>query len=57
MSRPMAFSITLTSAPTSSHRLAISFTKEILVARNALEAYLMSSADSTVVFTKGVSLM
>lgn len=52
----MPRSTTLMSAPTTSHRFAISFTKEIFVARNAFAAYLMSSAVCTVVLTMGVSL-
>jgi hypothetical protein len=47
---------TCTSAPTASHRVAISVMNEILVARKAFDAYLISSAVSTVVFTIGVSL-
>ena len=44
-SAPMAGRTSLASAPTSSHRLAISFAKLILVARKALAAYLIISAD------------
>ena len=35
-----------TSAPTFSHKLAISLIKDILVAKKALEAYLINSAVS-----------
>ena len=45
-----------TSAPSASHRFAISLMNEILVARKAFEAYLMSSAVSSVVSTIGVSI-
>ncbi len=45
-----------TSAPTCSHTLAISLMKEILVARKALEAYLIISAVATLVRTTSVSM-
>ncbi|MNN98100.1 hypothetical protein D3C81_2174050 [compost metagenome] len=41
---PMPCATSVTSAPTFSHMLAISLMKEILVARNALDAYLIISA-------------
>ena len=44
LSRPMPRATSCTSAPTFSHRSAISLMKVILVARNALAAYLISSA-------------
>ena len=44
-SSPMPLTTWLTSAPAASQRLAISLMKEILVARKALEAYLMISAE------------
>ena len=43
-SRPMPRATSMTSAPVSSQTLAISLMKEILVARNALEASLIISA-------------
>ena len=43
-SSPIAWATTETSAPTSSHTFAISLMNEILVARKALEAYLIISA-------------
>ena len=46
---------TSTSAPTSSHTLAISLMKLIFVARNALDAYFTISADGTLVRTTVVS--
>ncbi len=52
---PRATSCTL--APTFSHSSAISLMKVILVARKALEAYLISSAVRRLVNTMGVSLM
>ena len=45
-SLPMAEATSCTSAPTSSHRSAISLMKLIFRARKALAAYLASSADS-----------
>ncbi len=45
-----------TSAPTASQTLAISLMNEILVARNALDAYLIISAVATVVRTTVVSM-
>ena len=53
---PTPFATTRTSAPSPSHRFAISLMKEILVARKQLAAYLMSSAVSSVVTTIGVSV-
>ena len=44
-----------TSAPTSSHTAAIALTKLILVARKALEAYLMVSAEAGSVISVGAS--
>ena len=44
LSRPMPRATSCTSAPTFSHRSAISLMKVILVARKALAAYLISSA-------------
>ena len=41
----MPFTTCVTSPPASSHRLAISLMKEIFVARNAFDAYLMISAE------------
>ena len=52
---PMPLAMECTSAPTFSHRAAISFMKVILVARNALAAYLIISALSSPVKTTGVS--
>ena len=54
-SMPMALATVFTSAPSTSQRLAISLMKEIFVAKKAFEAYLMSSAVSSVVTTMGVS--
>ena len=48
--------MSLTSAPVSSHKFAISLIKEILVAKKALEAYLDSSDVCKLVRTTGVSL-
>jgi len=45
-SRPMPFTTSVTSAPTSSHTAAMALTKLILVARKALEAYLIVSAEA-----------
>ena len=55
-SSPMPLATSWTSAPTFSHRSAISLMKVILVARKALPAYLISSAVSSVVITIGVSI-
>ena len=44
-SRPIPFTTWVTSPPASSQRLAISLMKEIFVARNAFDAYLMISAE------------
>ena len=46
-SRPIPSATAWTSAPTFSHRVAISLMKVILVARNALAAYLIISAVSS----------
>ena len=54
-SRPIAWATTPTSAPTSSHTFAISLMNEILVARKALEAYLIISALAGSVRTTGES--
>ena len=43
LSRPMPRATSCTSAPTASHRSAISLMKVILIARKALAAYLISS--------------
>ena len=45
-SAPIAVATSCTSAPTASHRSAISLMKLIFMARKALAAYLASSADS-----------
>ena len=55
LSRPMDLATSRTSAPTASARRAISLMKEIFTARKLLDAYLMSSAVSMLVFTMGVS--
>ena len=54
-SRPMPFATSATSAPTSSHTLAISLMNEIFVARKALDASLIISATSMSVRTSGAS--
>ena len=54
-SRPIPRATTSTSAPSASHIAATSLMNEILVARKPLEAYLISSALSTSVTTKGTS--
>ena len=54
-SRPMPLATSTTSAPVSSQTLAISLMKEILVARNALEASLIISAERMSVRTSGAS--
>ena len=56
LSRPMPRATSCTSAPTSSHRSAISLMKVIFIARNALAAYLISSAVRRPVNRIGVSL-
>ncbi len=56
LSRPMPRATSWTSAPISSHSVAISLMNEILTARKPFEAYLISSADSTSVMTNGVSI-
>ena len=45
-SYPMPSATSRTSAFTASHRLAMALMYEILVARNAFEAYLIISADA-----------
>jgi hypothetical protein len=50
-SSPIPRATSLTSAPTSSATFAISLMNEILVARNALEASLIISAEATSVRT------
>ena len=52
----MPSATTLTSAPVASQTLAISLMKLILVARKALEAYLIISAEATSVFRTGQSM-
>ena len=54
-SRPMPFMTWLTSAPAASQTLAISLMNEILVARKALDAYLIISADGRSVMIMGRS--
>ena len=54
-SSPMPLATSTTSAPISSQTLAISLMKEILVARNALEASLIISAERMSVRTSGAS--
>ena len=54
-SRPMPRATSSTSAPVSSHTLAISLMKLILVARNALAASLTISAEAMSVRTTGAS--
>jgi hypothetical protein len=51
----MPFITCVTSAPAISHRLAMALAKEILVARKALDAYLIISADGTSVMIMGRS--
>ena len=55
-SRPIPRATAWTSAPTASQRVEISLMKLILVARKALDAYLMSSALSRPVARIGVSM-
>src|SRR2546422_9850067 len=55
-SSPMALATTCTSAPTRSQRFATSLIKDTLVARNALEVYLIISAVAMSVKTNGVSI-
>ena len=55
-SSPMPLATECTSAPTFSHSCDISLMKLILVARNALEAYLISSALSRLVTCIGASI-
>ena len=52
----MPRAISCTSAPTCSHRSAISFMNVIFMARNALAAYFVSSADTRDVVRIGASL-
>jgi len=54
-SRPMPRETSLTSAPTSSHTLAISLMNEIFVARKAFAASLIISAEAMSVRTSGAS--
>ena len=54
-SRPIPPATTVTSAPTSSHTLAISLMKEIFVARKAFDADLIISADVTSARTTGAA--
>ena len=51
----MPFITWLTSAPAFSQMLAMALMKEILAARNALEAYLITSADGRSVMIMGRS--
>ena len=53
---PIPLATSWTSAPSNSHNREISFMNDTLVARKALEAYLIISADSGVVMTNGVSI-
>ena len=55
-SSPIPLATAWTSASTASHRADISLMKLIFVARNALAAYLISSALSRPVTTMGVSI-
>ena len=55
-SSPIARATWCTSAPTRSARLEISLMKLIFAARNAFDAYLMSSAVAMFVMTKGTSI-
>ena len=52
---PMPFTTWVTSAPARSQMFAMALAKEILVERNALEAYLIISADGTSVMIIGRS--
>src|SRR5262249_41675165 len=54
-SRPTPFITWVTSAPACSHRLAMALANEILVARKALDAYLIISAEGTSVMIMGRS--
>ena len=56
LSRPMPLATCCTSAPTASHRSAISLMKVIFIARKAFDAYLISSEVRRLVNTIGVSL-
>ncbi len=56
LSSPMPRATSCTSAPTRSHRSAISLMKVILVARKALAAYFVSSAVRREVHTIGAWL-
>src|SRR5215218_7954844 len=51
----MPSTTSLTSAPTASHTAAMAFTKLILAARKALDAYLMVSADAGSVTIRGAA--
>ena len=53
LSEPMPSTTSATSAPTASQTAAMALTKEILVARKALAAYLMVSADAGSVTMNG----
>ncbi len=55
LSRPMPRATCCTSAPTASHRSAISLMKVIFIARKALAAYLISSEVRRSVNRIGVS--
>ena len=55
LSEPMPSTTSATSAPTASQTAAIALTKEILVARKALAAYLMVSADAGSVTMNGAA--
>src|SRR2546422_3942717 len=54
-SSPMPLTTWVMSAPASSQMLAITLTNEIFVARNALDAYLIISAEGTSVMIIGRS--
>src|SRR5262249_44471368 len=56
LSSPKPRTTSLTSEPTRSQMLAISFAKLILVARNALAAYLIISAEARSVVTTGIAV-
>ncbi len=55
LSSPMPRATTSTFAPSASQSSATSLMNEILVARKPFEAYLISSALSTLVMTNGTS--
>ena len=54
-SSPMPLMTWVTSPPAASHTLAMALMNEILVARNAFEAYLITSADGRSVMIMGRS--